>query len=293
MHFMAKSPLFSFAIAILSQTSLSLALTTPGQDLKLTFTDTALNNATMPYNLFLPQNYSSTTSSNLPVIIFLHGSGECGTDNNKQVDSWFPPIVSETQSSTSKHRAIVIAPQCAVGKSWSGNTLQEVMDILKYVETTQKVNTNKVYITGISLGGIGTWTALSQFPNTFAAGMPLSGWGNTSTALSLVNEPIWAFHGLADNTVSSTGTTSIINAIRNDHGTKAIETLVPGLDHGSGWDTFYTNGAYKIGDAYTSGGSPNGTGLYDWMFAQSLNIPEPTSLSLLASAGLLLLRRRK
>lgn len=306
---------------------------TAAQDLKLTFTDTALGGYSMPYNLYLPAGYDPSGPA-LPVILYLHGAGERGTDNNAQVNASIQPMITATQGATGDQRAIIIAPQCPTGQVWNsinsgdnwtpGGTnvssysetpaqqaarsiskpLQAAMDILSYVQATQKVNNNKLYITGVSMGAFGTWDAITRFPGKFAAAMPLSGGGNVLAASALINQPIWAWHGLSDNLVYPNGTSDVINAIRSSGGNKSIATLQGGAGHGPSWDLFYTpysatpaggfaSYAWYVGGPNTTGGTPTYSGdtVYQWLFAQA-NVPEPASLGLLAAGSVLLFRRR-
>ena len=324
MSFSARSVLCGLTMAVLGCWASAFGATA-AQDLKLTFIDAALRDYTMPYNLFLPANYDPAGPA-LPVIMFLHGAGQRGNDNNGQLglgNYWsIQGMIDATQGASGPYRAIIVAPQCPTGQVWNSinaydrwqpggsgissysetpteqasrpisNALQAAMDILGNVQATQAVNSNKLYITGISMGGFGTWDAITRFPNKFAAAMPLSGGGNKLAASTLLNEPIWAYHGMLDDVFYPNGTTDVVGAIRTAGGTKSVESLVPGMYHG-GWDGFYNANTYKIGDASTSGGSPSGANVYDWLFAQSSAVPEPASISLLIIGSIGLLGRRK
>lgn len=319
MNFSVRAVLCGLTLAVLGYSANALGAT-PAQNLKLTFTDPALGGYTMPYNLFLPANYDPA-GPELPVIMFLHGAGERGDNNTSQV-GWIQNAVNATQGASSPYRAIILAPQCPTGQVWNSknngdnwqpggagnssysetpaqqasrpisNALQAAMHILSNVEATQAVNSNKLYVTGLSMGGFGSWEAITRFPGKFAAAMPLSGGANTLAASTLLNQPIWAFHGTADTVVYPNGTTNLVNAIRTAGGTKSVESIVSGMGH-SGWDGFYATNTYKIGDASTSGGSPNGANVYDWLFAQSLAVPEPATMTILLIGSISLLGRRR
>ena len=273
-------------------------------DSKLTYTDTALGGYQMPYNLLLPSDYNPSGPA-IPVILFLHGAGQRGTDNTSQL-TFISNMINETQGAVPGHEAILVVPQCPNGQVWNGvntgdnwgvgayhnaqqrpvtNALQAAIDIVKSVESTYDANTRKVYITGLSMGGYGTWDAITQFPNMFAAAMPLSGGGNVDAASSLVNTPIWAYHGGADPTVPASGTTALINAITADGG-HPIYSYLSTYGHGN-WDEFYQAHHWTVDSPAATGGT--GADLYGWMFAQSLPAPEPTSFSLLMLGGVGLL----
>lgn len=334
MHAITKSVWSSICLTVLGYSATAFGLTAPAQNLKLQFTDPSVQAVAggqglvgaqgqyvMPYNLYLPANYDPAGPA-LPVVIFLHGAGERGTDNNAQVANYLNGLISNTQGATG-NRAIVIAPQCPQGQVWnsinsgdqwqpsgSGKSyysetptqqaarsispaLQVAMDLLNNIQTTKNVNSNKVYITGLSMGGFGTWDAITRFPGKFAAAMPMSGGGNVLAAPALVNEPIWAYHGTLDTIVTPNGSTQVIDAIRSNGGTKAITTLP--AEYHQGWGVFLGDNptiTYRIGQAPTTGGTDlyNNSTLYPWLFAQA--VPEPSSLGLLILGGAALLARR-
>lgn len=319
-------------IAVLGHFNTGLAVTAPAQHLTLQFTDPtvkavaggsglagAQGEYVMPYNLYLPADYDPNGPA-LPVILFLHGAGERGTDNSRQTYYIKYGLADYTQQANGP-RAIVIAPQLPTGQTWNsinagdrwkpGGTgisyysetpaqqaaraispgLQVAMDLLDSIQATERVDASRIYITGLSMGGFGTWDAITRFPNKFAAAMPLSGGGNVLAAPALVNEPIWAYHGTSDTTVYPNGSTSVIDAINAAGGTQAIVSL-PAIGH-QDWGVFYSDNPFKyfVGESPTTGGNGlyDGDNIYQWLFSQSLApVPEPASLSLLVlgAAGL-------
>lgn len=308
---------------------------TPAQVSKLTFIDSSLGGYSLPYNLFLPADYDPNGPA-LPVILFLHGAGERGSDNSSQINGNVQPLINATQGATGTHRAIVIAPQCPSDQVWNSinsgdnwtpggsgissyaetttqqanrsisNALQAAIDLVSSIQATQRVDGNRLYVTGLSMGGFGTWDAITRFPDRFAAAMPLSGGGNTLAASLLANEPIWAYHGATDTTVYPNGSEDVISAIRNSGGTRSIYSEQGGTGHW-GWNVFYTPyssattpgdvayWAYSVGDSRTTGGMPAyaDNGVYDWLFQQTLSVPEPSTLSILFMTSIGLLGRRR
>ena len=282
-----------------------------GERLKETFEDPKLG--TMPYNLLLPDSYTATGAKK-PLILFLHGAGERGADNAIHVDRHIGGLIKETQSGA--HQAVVVAPQCPLKQTWAGinandafgmgaytrdlanvgptDQLQLAMKILDAVEAKYNIDPARVYITGLSMGGYGTWEAIARYPDRFAAAVPLSGGGDLATAAALKDKPIWAFHGQTDFIVPPGGSTDMVNAIKEKNGGHLNEnagTLIyshhPTEGHG-GWSTFYTDKVYTTDGGMTPppGAKPapattpapavlpmskaGSKGLYDWLFSKTL-----------------------
>ncbi len=153
--------------------------------------------STIHYRMFAPAKISKATS--LPIVIYLHGSAKVGNDNVKQTKVAVPVSFVRHMK---KRPCILIAPQCPPGTSWmtkSGDAVIELVDdILKQVSVADK---KRVYLTGFSLGGMGTWRLLDLRPDLFAAAVPLAGAGNPATAGKLQGVDIWIFHGRRDKFV--------------------------------------------------------------------------------------------
>lgn len=255
------------------------------KSLALTYNDGAGH--TMPYRLFLPPGWN-TPGAEFPLVLFLHGAGERGNDNVSQVNSHIDGLIAATQGA---HPAFVLAPQVAsnqqwVNISWSvgsytnatapsiSTSMTMAMHILQDTIATRNVDADRVYVTGLSMGGYGAWDAIARFPKTFAAAVPMSGGGNTDTAATVANIPIWAFHGSADGVVPVSGSRNMINAIKAAAGSP-LYTELAGADHVI-WAPIYNDAS---------------NALYPWMFSKST--PEPATLCTLAAAGLTLLRKRR
>lgn len=273
-------------------TGLIASTTLASQDLKRTFSDPILGN--MPYHVFLPDNFSSAAPGSIPIILYLHGAGERGNDNLSQL-GYINSLINETQHGT--HKAILITPQVASNASWSNvdwyagsyhndkqpavsNSMLMAMNILSQVQSTYaQDDTNRVYVTGLSMGGYGSWDAIQRYHNIFAAAMPLSGGGNIDLAPMLADRGIWAWHGITDGSVPISASDQMIAAIRAAGG-NPIYDRVPNIGH-SNWGDFY-NGTSTAQDA----------GMYDWLFSQTL-APEPGTFALTLGAGAMMLRRRR
>ena len=170
----------------------------------------------------LISDYDSITK--YPLVIFLHGSGERGNDNKAQL-KWGVKNFA-TDRNMKIHRPIVIAPQCPKNMSW-GNFSYEDMSILpspskpmklliELIEQAIKklpVDTSRIYITGLSMGGFGTFDAISRYPNLFAAAVPVCGGGDVSKATIISDVPIWIFHGAKDNVVNPALSQNMVSAL--------------------------------------------------------------------------------
>ncbi len=266
----------------------------------------------IPYRLYSPTG-ATVPGTSFPLILFLHGNGERGTNNTSQVTSHIQGLIDATV--TGPYAAYVLAPQAPSGGqstqwtnisyptgSYSNPTLSSptittplklALDLVEQFAATHNVDRSRIYITGLSMGGYGTWDAIARRPDLFAAAAPLSGGGNTALAETYADIPIWAFHGSVDGTVPPSGSRNTITAIQNAGGTEERYTEIAGGGHGP-WAPIYNGDTYSYDTNYTGTYGADGTGsLYSWMFAQS--IPEPTSGFLLglAAAGCAGLRRRR
>lgn len=202
------------------------------------------------YDVLLPYNYS--TAYTYPVVMYLHGSGTASPANTPPWNA-FPSMINSTSVNGVNYRAdfpaIVVAPQCVDSSGWGGNGVSysggklveaptscgtDAISALETVLSRYSVNTNKVYLAGYSMGGIGTWYLYATNLNLFAAAIPVSGaifGGVTPSNFQSVlgKAPLWAFHGYNDTTVSKSWDESMY---RIDHkrlgGMKYIEFVVNG-----------------------------------------------------------------
>jgi len=156
------------------------------------------------------------TMRKYPLVIFLHGSGERGNDNEAQL-KWGVKHFAEEKNMI-MHPAFVIAPQCPANMGWSSfpfrNNSRELrlppqpskpmallIELIQQMIKRFPVDTNRIYITGLSMGGFGTFDAIARYPGLFAAAVPVCGGGDASRAASIAHIPIWIFHGAEDTAV--------------------------------------------------------------------------------------------
>jgi predicted peptidase len=157
------------------------------------------------YLLFLPQGYEKSQQL-WPLMMFLHGSGESGT-NLAKVKSHGPPKLVESKPD---FPFILVSPQSA-GRGWNRDTLNSLLDD---VTRNYRVDKHRVYLTGLSMGGYGTWSLAAAHPERFAAIVPICGGGNPADAKKLAALPIWVFHGAKDPTVPVQRSREMVEAIK-------------------------------------------------------------------------------
>jgi predicted peptidase len=202
----------------------------------------------LPYRLFVPKNYDP--SKKYPLVFALHGYGERGSDNDKQLTIHHLATLWARDSVQARHPSFVLAPQCPANGDdrWiyvdfgKGSYDQSKVPISKYLvaaleilDTTlvrYAIDTNRLYVAGLSMGGYATWDVISRYPKRFAAAVPICGGADTSKATLIRHMPIWTFHGDADGTVPVKSTREIVAALRKAGGSPKY-TEYPGVDHGS------------------------------------------------------------
>lgn len=226
-----------------------------------------LKGDTLPYRILLPKNFETNVS--YPLIIFLHGSGERGNDNNLQLTHGANLFLNE--SVRNKYPAIVVFPQCALNYTWSNykrdkktNEIvfnyqkrdkikhQELLKtLIKVLQNKYQLDANRFYIGGLSIGGMGTFEAVKQNPNLFAAAFPICGGANPEIAKYLNKTSWWIFHGAEDNVIPVKYSQQMYDALKNKNADVKL-TIYPNVKHGS-W-----NNAFAEPD------------LLSWLFSKSL-----------------------
>ena len=221
----------------------------------------------MPYRLCLPKNYDNSKS--YPLVMFLHGAGERGTNNTAQLTANRGATLWAETANQEVNPCFVIAPQCYSNRQWVntawgyGSYEQEnvavsdellmAMDILDSLGLDYNIDTKKLYITGLSMGGYGTFDAITRFPGKFAAAIPMCGAGDPSKAFHIGNMPLWIFHSADDPVVPVAGSRDMVKAI-NELGPNDRSVLYKE----------YTNQNHSVWIA-----ALNEPGLNDWLFSSS------------------------
>lgn len=232
------------------------------EGLALSYSD---GTTTMPYRLYLPYAYSSAT--NYPLVLFLHGAGEVGTNNSSQVSVHIGGLIERTYSN---YPAILVAPQMNTTYWWSpANSADLTLGILAYVRRNYGVDDRRLYLTGLSMGGFGATEYAYYFPSVFAAIAPMSGARTIppSAGTRLSQVPTWLFHGSKDSTVTNLYSRNYFLNITG-LGTITFSTTAYGYPTAVADTIRYTeltNLGHDIWNLIFANASP---ALYDWMFAQ-------------------------
>ncbi len=159
------------------------------------------------YLLFLPADYGKDPAKRWPLMLFLHGSGERGTDINL-VKKHGPPKIVEHEPD---FPFIVVSPQCPSDVWWQPAALSALLDD---VIANYQVDPDRVYLTGLSMGGFGAWALAAQEPSRFAAIVPICGGGDPRSAEKLKDLPIWVFHGEMDSSVPIQRSQEMVDALK-------------------------------------------------------------------------------
>jgi predicted peptidase len=182
--------------------------------------------------LYLPPDYE--TQNVWPLIIFLHGYGERGSDLELVNKHGLPKRIAARD----EFPFIIASPQCPITSHWP-EQVTELNALLDHLIASYNVDTTRVYLTGLSMGGYGTWFFASRYPERFAAIAPICGGGGWWMTNALKTIPAWVFHGDADPTVPLHESEIMVERIRNAGG-DVMFTVYPGVAHDS-WTETYNN----------------------------------------------------
>lgn len=223
-----------------------------GEPVKDVFNDVKNGNR-LPYTIYFPNDY--TPSKKYPVLLYLHGAGSIGTDNESHLGS---VEIMFRYNADFMSQAIVICPQSPewwnLDRETNGDqkgTLGSVLHLLEAIQNSYSCDSNRIYVTGLSMGGYATWEILEHYGEVFAAGVPLCGFGNTDNGTAFKNIPIRIYHGTADPTVSFSSSQQMYSSIILAGGTKAELYPIEGAGHDI-WGYVY-----------------NDRDLFSWMFSQN------------------------
>ena len=229
---------------------------------------TAADGFVLPYQVLYPEGYDA--NKRYPIVLFLHGSGERGNDNEAQLAHASKQFLGP--EFRKKHPCIVLFPQCPADQYWGSVTIdrttspfelrfdyahpatQPLAAAIALVQdfiTAKKADPKRIYITGLSMGGMGTFEAVHRHPKMFAAAMPICGGGDTEHYTKKAKRvPFWIFHGDADIAVSVEMSRNMVACLKKRHTNFVRYTEYAGVNHNS-WDNAFAEPEYL-----------------GWMFAQ-------------------------
>lgn len=218
---------------------------TPGNQSEAVLTTS--DSARVPYLIYLPENYQSD-NGRVPLMLFLHGRGESNGPLSL-VAKWGPPLLA---SEGTDFPFILVSPQCPTDDSWAKPSQQaRLMELLSHIMATYRVDESRIYLTGLSMGGYGSWRLAADHPERFAAVVPVCGGGDPMDAGRLKTLPIWVFHGDQDRAVPFSRSVEMVDAIKAAGGEKIRFTTLEHIGHNS-WSAAYA--------------TPE---LYDWLKQQT------------------------
>lgn len=222
---------------------------------------------TFPYRLSAPQFPES--GKKYPLILFLHGSGECGTDNLRQITVGLPALMATLLKRPEP--VMVLAPQCQNGNGWVKRlamkpdyaaakeptpALDVVFELCRHLVDARQADPDRIYITGLSLGGFGTWDAIQRQPQLFAAAVPICGGGDLRRVQEIKRLPLWVFHGANDKNVPVECSRRMVVLLKQIGNRRVRYTEYKDAEHNV-WDQTYAN--------------PE---VLDWLFRQT-RAPQP------------------
>ncbi|MEO0557667.1 MAG: prolyl oligopeptidase family serine peptidase [Bacteroidota bacterium] len=193
----------------------------------------------------LPDGYDADRSLRWPLLIYLHGANERGTDLE----------LATTHGPVKERRAgrdlpfVMAVPQVPEGERW---TVGRVVAALDAVTAAHRIDSDRVYLTGLSMGGFGTWEAIERVPERFAAAVPICGGGNPLGLVAAGAVPVWTFHGAQDDVVPLAATEWMVRSLRDVGGDVRL-TVYPEATHDS-WTATYA--------------SPE---VYDWLLSHRIS----------------------
>lgn len=204
-----------------------------------------LKEVQMRYLLYLPKDYGKEPLKKYPLILFLHGAGERGDDLELVKRHGIPKVVEKMEN----FPFIVVSPQCP-SDSWWTVELEALKALLDEVTYRYEVDPDRIYLTGLSMGGFGTWAMAIKYPDLFAAIAPICGGGDPNKVCAIKHVPVWVSHGAKDNVVPLEQSEKMVKALQQCGGNVKF-TVYPDAEHDS-WTVTYDN--------------PE---LYDWLLKQS------------------------
>jgi predicted peptidase len=189
---------------------------------------------TLRHWLFVPADYSADESKRWPLVLFLHGSGERG-DDLELVKKHGPPKLLDARPD---FPAVVLSPQCPKDQRWNA---AELAKLVEAAANNLRIDRQRLYVTGLSMGGSGTWSLLADYPGLFAAAVPICGRGDATKVSQIAKTPVWATVGAQDRAETVKSNLDLVAALTAGGGVAGL-TLYPDLPHDC-WTATYDDPA--------------------------------------------------
>jgi len=204
----------------------------------------------LPYRFMVPEKIEK--DNQYPLVIFLHGAGERGTDNDIQLVHGVKDFAKP--QSRKSYPCFLIAPQCPLDKKWvdvdwsatshqtpikPSEPMEALIKLIDSLCSGQPIDKRRIYVTGLSMGGYGAWDLISRKPDIFAAAVPVCGGGDEKEAKKISGIPIWVFHGAKDTVVKPARSGNMVDALKKAGGSPKY-TLYPEVGHNS-WVNAYSD----------------------------------------------------
>lgn len=190
---------------------------------------------TMNYLIYLPPEYQQ--KEKWPLLLFLHGAGERGNDLDLVKIHGPPKLIGQGKD----FPFVVVSPQCPEDQWWEPVSLTALID---HIEQKYKIDPERIYVTGLSMGGFGTWSLAAHIPDRLAAIAPVCGGGERFMARRIGRLPAWVFHGAKDEVVPLERSEEMVEAIRKE-GAEVEFTVYPDAGHDSWTDTYNNPKLYE------------------------------------------------
>jgi predicted peptidase len=203
----------------------------PGKQVPRSLDKVISKRVQLKYLLYLPQDYDPKSDKRWPLVLFLHGAGESGKDLDKVKVHGPPKLVARGK----QFPFILVSPQ-SPKFGWDVDALKALLDEIK---EKHRVDPDRIYVTGLSMGGFGTWALAAAYPKEIAAIAPICGGGEPIWARRIKNIPAWVFHGGKDPVVPVERSKVMVNALKKAGGTVRL-TIYPEAGHDS-WTETYNN----------------------------------------------------
>lgn len=243
-----KSKLFLIAILIVAInffgcSNSSVVKMNEGKQTAQSFEGKYQKEVKLNYLLYLPKDYEQ--KDKVPLLLFLHGAGERG-DNLELVKVHGPAKLVEQGKD---FPFVIVSPQCPKDQRWNPVDLIALLD---HIISKYKIDESRIYVTGLSMGGNGTWKLAAEIPNRIAAIIPICGWGDPFAAMMMGKIPVWVFHGAKDVVVPLKSSEEMVEVMKRNGGEVKF-TVYPEANHDAWTETY------------------NNSEIYEWLLKHSLN----------------------